>query len=82
MTHLLNLNHKYFDSVLDGIKTFEYRNNDKDYKIGDYVVFIECGRWTSNIRNSNVYKITSILYDSDFPHIKKGYCIFSIKLVK
>ena len=33
--HKLKLNAKYYEDSERGIKTFEIRKNDRDYKIGD-----------------------------------------------
>lgn len=33
--HKLKLFPEYFDAVANGIKTFEIRKNDRDYKVGD-----------------------------------------------
>lgn len=37
-THDLKLNDKYFNAVKNGIKTFEIRNNDRGYQVGDILV--------------------------------------------
>ena len=37
--HSLKLNDRYFDAVRYGIKTFEIRKNDRDYKVGDLLIF-------------------------------------------
>lgn len=41
MTHDLKLWPKYFDAVLAGHKTFEWRLNDRDFKVGDHVLLRE-----------------------------------------
>jgi len=33
--HKLKLHPNYFDAVANGIKTFEIRKDDRDYKVGD-----------------------------------------------
>jgi len=33
--HVLKLNQRYFDAVKNGIKTFEVRKDDRDFKLGD-----------------------------------------------
>lgn len=37
-THDLKLSDKYFNDVKNGIKTFEIRNNDRGYQVGDILV--------------------------------------------
>ena len=38
--HKLKLNAKYYEDSERGIKTFEIRKNDRDYKIGDVLEMI------------------------------------------
>ena len=33
--HTLKIYSEYYDAVRNGIKTFEIRKNDRDYKVGD-----------------------------------------------
>ena len=40
-THKLKIWPEYFKYVVDGIKTFEYRVNDRDFKPGDILVLKE-----------------------------------------
>ena len=37
MIHQLKLNNKYFEDVICGKKTFELRQDDRDYNEGDYL---------------------------------------------
>lgn len=41
MTHYLKIKPSYFESVLSGQKTFEFRKNDRDYHIGDELILAE-----------------------------------------
>lgn len=41
MKHELKILPKYFNRVLDGSKTFEVRNNDRDFQAGDTVLLQE-----------------------------------------
>lgn len=47
MRHELKCWPKYFDAVYDGRKTFEFRDNDRDFNVGDTLVL---HRWDPNKR--------------------------------
>lgn len=38
-THTLKVLIKYADAIMDGTKTFEVRKNDRNFKVGDKIVF-------------------------------------------
>ena len=38
-THRLKVFIKYADAIMSGAKTFEIRKNDRDYEVGDKIVF-------------------------------------------
>lgn len=38
-THRLKIFVKYADAIMSGAKTFEIRKNDRDYEVGDSIVF-------------------------------------------
>lgn len=38
-THTLKVLIKYADAILNGTKTFEIRKNDRNFKVGDKIVF-------------------------------------------
>ncbi len=40
-THELKIWPRYFDDVVSGVKRYEVRINDRDYKIGDRLVLLE-----------------------------------------
>ena len=84
--HSLKINPVYFDAVKNGIKTFEIRKNDRDYRVGDTISLgewvpgtIEAGSWTG--RRVKV-AITYILTHDDFSDgISEGYVILGIKVI-
>lgn len=41
MVHELKTLPEYFEAVRNGTKTFEYRCNDRDYKVGDTLILKE-----------------------------------------
>ena len=65
-THELKCIHPLWRDVLDGVKTFELRKNDRDYQIGDVLVLNEFirdaigGRYTgASVRVRVVYTLTA-----------------------
>lgn len=51
MTHELKIDERYMLRRLEGVKPFEIRFNDRDYQVGDTVMFLG---------SSRQYKITYI----------------------
>lgn len=66
--HRLKIDKQYFRSIKNETKTFEIRYNDRDYKVGDYIIFP--GNW--------IYEITYITNYNQ----KTNYVVMSIKLIK
>ena len=77
MIHALKIRCDYFDSVLSGEKTFEIRENDRDYRVGNMLALNEInghGEYTG--RSALVY-IRYIFQDSEY--LKENYVAISIK---
>lgn len=87
--HKLKLNQKYFDAVKNGIKTFEVRKNDRDFRIGDTLYLSETkdnGEYVITELGLRVDPIkaivTYILTRDDFPDgVPEGYVVMSIKVI-
>ena len=84
--HKLKLFPEYFDAVVNGIKTFEIRKNDRDYKVGDTLRLYEFDPEEEEFsrlpekRTCNV-AVTYILTHEDFPDgIPEDYCVMGIRL--
>lgn len=92
--HSLKLNDRYFDAVANGIKTFEIRKNDRDYKVGDTLVLKKVNdeglyiTYPDHNLGINLYyeikvAVTYILTHDDFPAgIPEGYVVMSIERVE
>ena len=90
--HELKIQHKYLIDITIGKKTFELRKNDRDYKVGDLIRFIDI--WEDNeatksaikeahlepyINNNTLYRITYVLKNVEKYGLDKDYCILAIK---
>ena len=65
--HRLNIEKQFLDAKIDGRKNFEIRNNDRDFKVGDIVVYFD------------IYTLIEhkyrIIYITDFMQAP-GYVVF------
>ncbi|MGB8452760.1 MAG: DUF3850 domain-containing protein [Anaerocolumna sp.] len=76
--HDIKLAGMYFGDVLSGIKPFELRKNDRDYKIGDTLHQMEY--MDGNYTGRGLYQeITYVL--EDYTGLTEGYCILGTKLI-
>lgn len=74
-THRLKTIDPYFDEVRQGVKNFEVRLNDRDFKVGDEVHLLEYDPKTSEYSGREVrVEITYIL--KNYEAIKPGYVVF------
>ena len=79
--HKLKLNAAYYDDSASGIKTFEIRKNDRDFKVGD---ILELREWIwSGLDGKGAYTgsvhwkvITYILDDEEYLH--DGYVCLAV----
>ena len=88
--HKLKIENKYHERTIDGSKLCEIRKNDRDYQVGDEIVFKTL--WTSldkpaearfeddYLIHETPYRITHVLH---FPEgLKDGYVALSIEEVE
>lgn len=76
VVHELKIQPKYFDDVADGIKPFEVRYNDRDFKVGDLLILRE---WTGYIYTGRItcVEITYILNNEHY--LQPGYVVLGVK---
>ena len=81
MTHELKILPEFFEKIVNSEKSFEVRKNDRNFKVGDYVLLNEClGEKLSG--DNCLCKITYILSAlNGYAHIEAGYIILGIKLI-
>lgn len=66
---------EYFQAVWDGLKTFEIRKNDRDFKVGDRVRLIEYDQKTATRLSRGIVK--DIVYMTDFAQ-SNGYVVLGL----
>lgn len=78
MLHNLKINKVFFTPVLEQIKTFEIRKNDRDFHKGDNVILNEWDDKNQQYTGRNVK--VEILYITDYEQ-KDNYVVFSFKMI-
>lgn len=75
--HNLKIKPKYFNDVVKGLKTFEVRYNDRNFKVGDIIVLEEFDNrgYTGKYLNC---EITYVMDDMEF--MKENYVVLGIRL--
>lgn len=73
--HELKIEKKYFEDVLSGIKKFEIRYNDRNFKVGDTFVLKEID--TNKIYTGRSFQ-GEITYITNFEQ-KDNYIVFGFK---
>ena len=77
-THELKSWPKYFRATFAGIKPFELRKFDRDFRQGDLIVLKEFNPTTEEYTGRKaILEITYIL--SDGPWLQPGYCCMGVK---
>ncbi len=79
MRHELKTDHEPFVDTWTGRKTFEFRKNDRDYRVGDTLLLCETydGRPPIGDQRSIEVRVSSILHGPEYG-IPMGYCVMSI----
>jgi hypothetical protein len=78
MRHELKTWMPYFQDILDGKKTFEYRRNDRNFQLLDIVILQEWNQDTEIYTGREYpFLIKYIIYGGQFG-IPKDYCIMSL----
>lgn len=77
-THELKVWTEFWDDLDMGIKTFEVRKNDRDFKVGDTLVLKRYDPIKQEYTGrSTIRRIAYILHGGQFG-IEQGYCILGI----
>lgn len=73
--HQLKILPEYFEQVMAGNKWFELRKDDRDYKVGDYIILREWDGSDYTGRNLQGISIRYILRNVPEYGLMDGYCI-------
>ncbi|HBF9359881.1 TPA: DUF3850 domain-containing protein [Clostridioides difficile] len=76
MIHELKIDHEFFIPILEDIKTFEIRKNDRNYKKGDIIILKELNEDKASFTGR--YIKAKITYISDYQQ-KDNYVVFSFE---
>lgn len=78
MKHDLKTVQPFFGDVWHGLKDFEVRKNDRDYKLGDFLNLKEYDPITETFKSRSITKkIKYILNDPEY--VKEGYIILGME---
>ena len=77
MTHELKIHPDYFDVVASNVKTFEIRENDRNYQVGDWLILKEWYRGKFTGRELKRY-VTYVYRGNGAFGLSEGYCVMSI----
>jgi len=84
MIHCLKIKQCYLIHILEGIKTFEVRKNDRDFQVGDTIQFIPLEDDNYNCFSVRLtipdYRINYIL--SDFGGLQQSHVCMAITPIK
>lgn len=78
--HNLKTINPYFGQVKEGVKTFEIRKDDRDFKVGDYLHLNDYDPLFNKLTGITITKkIGHILRDAEYFGLMPGFCIISFE---
>ena len=72
-SHNLKIHRQHFGPVQLGLKTAELRLNDRDFKVGDWLILNE---WDNGYTGQQVAR--KVVYVADVGDIAEGYVLMSM----
>lgn len=77
--HHIRLESQFVEDVRSGKKTFDIRENDRGYYVGDLIKFCD---GEGKELELPLYKITYLITKKEFYVIPDKWCVFSIEVFK
>jgi len=81
MTHELKIWTEYIRPVITGIKTFEIRKNDRDFKVGDILILKGYDADNNKYTNEEIEVVVTFILSETFFGLKDDYVVMSIKVL-
>lgn len=69
----------YFNDILKGIKNFDLRFNDRDYKVGDILILKEYRQNDGEYTGRVIIRSIIYIFNTGFG-LKDGYCILGLSI--
>jgi uncharacterized protein DUF3850 len=79
MQHEIKCKPVYFDTLLNGTKTAEIRENDRNYQVGDTLLIKDFG--TNGYTGRELTRKISHILTDDFMGLQKGWVMLSFEPV-
>lgn len=82
MTHEIKCLPKYFDALVDGLKNFEVRKNDRDYKVGDSLLIREYDSEKKSYTGYELYAPVVYILENDesFTGLAEGFVVLGLNV--
>lgn len=80
--HVLKILPNYFDDVRVEAKKAELRFNDRDFKVNDFIHFVQTDGREFPYSTDNLFIVTHVLKDVEHLGLAKGWAILSIERLK
>lgn len=78
--HHLKIEQQYFIDIINQLKTFEIRKNDRDYKVGDVLRLNVVDENGSFIKRPDYECLVEVIYMTDYEQ-KDDYVVMGIRLI-
>lgn len=81
MTHELKILPEFFEAVSSREKSFEIRKNDRNFKVGDWLILKEWDNEKEKYTGREVKRYVSyIFYGTEDFGLHPDYCVMSLKM--
>ena len=81
IVHELKVHIEYFNHLKSGIKDFEVRRNDRDYKLGDELLLKEYNPVTQSLTGNFIHRLVVYILEGGQFGVQKGYIVMGLKKI-